>query len=232
MLPDSLSLAAIDATKERIRVTAIQRRDGWERVEELDKHQADSSGAEIEMRAFRRVVTRGLVAFEWDLQTNVALLQISQLPAHHRYEDIFKDFRLLTRAWLPVDRFPVLALGKAIGALYNEAKQPAGNLRAHGVEFEATDGRRLTGRSKQAKQPLDGNRIIDTALDSLQAAKGTGQLGNFFFVTEQAGATDEELWSEDTHVVLMAGGKNRINFTTPQDEETIRDVLQRIRAAC
>lgn len=232
VLPNKLQLSSIEHTATTVRVVAVQRREGWLREEALDDEKQDGDGNPIEMRAYRKLVTRGVVAFEWDLTTNVAMLQISQLPAHSDYKEVQQDFAQLVHTWLPIETFPSLSLSSAIASLYEAAKTSPRELRTHGVEFQAEDGRRLSGRSKRAQQRLEGHKIIDNALDSLNAADGRGEQGNFYFLFEDE--EKQDVLSEDqseVHVLLVAGEKNRINFTTPQTEEKIRHVLQVIRDA-
>lgn len=230
ILPTRLQLCSIEHSRNLLRVLAIQRREGWERIEDFDEGRTDDEGAQIQLRAFKRFVTRGLMCFEWDLITNVAMLQISQLPTHHRYEDAQASFSDLVSTWLQIDLFSTVRLSKAISSLYASTKQASRKVRAHGVEFEGLDGRRLTGRSKLARQSLEGNPIIDSALDSMHRSNGLGQQGNFFFIFQEQGEEDDA--SESVHAILLAGNKNRINFPTPQDETKVRHVLRCIREAC
>lgn len=236
VLPAKMSLASIDWTTERLRVSAVRRRVGTERVEDYDSESTDSEGEPIELRAYRTVVTRGLVVFEWDFHDNVAMLHITQLPAHTKYEHAVEEFATLLRNWLSLAQFPHLKLSSAVAALRVKAMNPASRVRAHVVELEAADGKRMAARTKSAAQRLEGNRHIDGAFAGLSADHGEGHMGNFFFtITENSNATapsgvDPDL--SEAHVLIHAGSKNRINFPTPQSEQVIRNVLQRIREVC
>ncbi|HTP27487.1 MAG TPA: hypothetical protein VMK12_17775 [Anaeromyxobacteraceae bacterium] len=229
VLPQQLELVTIEGSQLALRAVAVRRREGWERVEELDEERVDETDGDIKLRAFKKVITRGLISFEWDLANNVAMVQITQLPTHIHYEDVQAEFAALVSKWLPLERFPPVSLGPAVASLYAEAKKVGSDVRSHGVEFEALDGRRLHGKSKRAKQPLEGNAIIDAALESMSKSNGIGNQGNFFFQVRAVGARTVD---DEAHVIVWASDINRINFTTPQDEATVRDVLQRIRAAC
>lgn len=239
VLPPKMQLASIEWSPGRLRVAAVKRRVGTERVEDYDDESTDSDGSPIELRAYRTVVTRGLVVFEWDLSDNVAMIQVTQLPAHTRYEHAVEEFTTLVKGWLAVAQFPHIKLGAAVSALRVRAKDPSSRIRAHVVELEAADGKRMAARTKWAQQRLEGNQHIDTAFDGLSAEDDSaGHMGNFFFtITENSNATprSEDDGSPDrseAHVIVHAGKKNRVNFTTPQSEQVIRDVLQRIRQAC
>lgn len=79
-LPEKMKVSSILHDSNRLRVTAIKRRDWWERNIEYDDSSETEKGDEVELRAFVHRVTRSLVAFEWNLVSNVATPQISQLP--------------------------------------------------------------------------------------------------------------------------------------------------------
>src|SRR6266481_968169 len=52
ILPAKLSLSAIEHTDGRIRITAVERRDAWERDEALDKEGPTVGGADVQLRAY------------------------------------------------------------------------------------------------------------------------------------------------------------------------------------
>jgi hypothetical protein len=252
VLPEKMTLASIELDPlHGLRVMAVMRCQGSERDErEDDDGVRESDGAEIEYRAFVKVITRGLVMFEWNLKTNEAMMRIRQLPGGLKYEDVFATFKTLVKSWLPIDHFPLVTLGAALLNLRELAKDEDEGIRAHVVDLAAHDGRRVIGRSQHADQRLDGNDDIDGAMDKV-AEDGSGYAGNFFFepaandngsVADSDDEEDEDDEDDaaaarrrrrnDAHVVLQANKKNRINFMTPQTETVIRNVLQRIRSAC
>jgi hypothetical protein len=80
VLPDKMKLSSILHNPKRLRITAIRRRDWWERNPDYDGTTRTDDCEEVELRAYVHRVTRSLVAFDWDLVANNAFLQISQLP--------------------------------------------------------------------------------------------------------------------------------------------------------
>jgi hypothetical protein len=103
LLPDTLRLSTIDWSPTRLRVTAVERRVGYERTADLDDEGEDPEGDPVEFRAYVRRTSRGLIAFEWDLVANEAFLQITQLPSHENYDEAQARFNALVRDWLAVD---------------------------------------------------------------------------------------------------------------------------------
>jgi hypothetical protein len=78
-LPKQLTISSIIYDGKRLRVVAIRKREWWERQPELDDTSQTDDGDPVTLRAFVRRITRGIVAFEWDVVANTAFLQISQL---------------------------------------------------------------------------------------------------------------------------------------------------------
>ena len=72
----------------RLRITAVEKREYAERTPEHDQEKETRSGERITLRAYMYHLTRTLVAFEWDLNANVAMLQITQLQEDGDYEKL------------------------------------------------------------------------------------------------------------------------------------------------
>lgn len=231
LLPDLIELSSIELSPARLRVMAVERRVGYERVEELDDSGLDDYGEPVEYRAYVQQTTRGLFAFEWDLVANEAFLQITQLPMHHKYEEAQSRFYALVRAWLAVDSFSALSIGAAITEFHR--REQAGNFagRSQRVELEALDGRRIAGTSKAATQSLTGNVDIDDALETIRDRGAQGHAGHFYLVSDSADPNNPITPGSDVHVMLL-GNKNRINIMTPQREDIVRYAIRTVREAC
>jgi hypothetical protein len=227
ILPPKLALSTIEHTPERLRVVAVERREAWERDEDRDLEDETEEGSPVELRAFVHQVTRGIIAFDWDLVSNTAMLQITQLPTRFRYEHAVERFRELVKSWLDVDAFPQTDLSPAIRYLYKRERNDDGLTRSHGIDYSTAHGRRLSGRSASAKDPLLGETVIDDALDSV-CENGVGRQGNFYWLPAADGVNPLK---DEVHVIVLAE-QRRINFPTPNDEVAIRYVLQGLRAAC
>ena len=231
LLPESLRLSRIECDKTRLRVVSVERREGFEHIEEFDKEGLTKDGDEVTYKAFVRQVTRGLICFEWDLQANHAFLQISQLPSHESYDDAMTRFASLVSGWLPLANFPVLPVRGAILQFHKLDQLGQGSVRSHRVELAALDGRRISGSSASAQQSLKGNPAIDQAMSSVRDNGGVGHLGNFYLLPEAQNASNPIATDSDAHIMLL-GNRDRLNFMTPQNESVVRYVLQRVREAC
>ena len=92
ILPNKMKVSSVLHEPGRLRVTAIKKRDWWERNPEYDGSTTTTEGDDVQLRAFVHRVTRSLVAFEWDLVANNAFLQISQLPTGFDYAEVAEEF--------------------------------------------------------------------------------------------------------------------------------------------
>lgn len=237
-LPDKMRVSSIVHDGRRLRITAIKKREWTERNPAYDETKRSDAGEMIELRAFVHRVTRGLVAFEWDLSANTAFLQISQLPRHSRYEEVAEEFIRLIGGWLDISRFPIVDLRPPIRKLHELEENGTGEIRSHSINYRTLQGRRLEGTSASPADPLLGEPIVDAALAAVRNS-GVGHSGNFYWLASGAskgklnGASNGHASPliTDVHVVIIAY-RNRINFPTPNDERTVRHVLSRIRSHC
>lgn len=229
-LPKKMKVSSILHNGYRLRITAIKKREWWERDAEYDESRVTDEGDAIALRAFIHRVTRGLVAFEWDLNANTAFLQISQLPAGFRYEDVAKEFFDLIRGWLDITCFPLVDLRPVIKKLQEVEGAKTGELRSHGAKYRTAEGRTLEAKSASPADPLLGEAVIDAALAAVRK-DGVGHLGNFYWLPSVAKNPPVNPLEADVHVIVV-GWHNRINFPTPNGEQAIRHVLSRIRSHC
>jgi len=226
-LPQTMKVSSILHDGNRLRITAIKRRDWWERDEEYDDATTTEEGVDVQLRAFVFRVTRSLVAFEWDLVTNTAFLQISQLPTGFDYAEVAREFFDLIAVWLDIKIFSLVDLRSPIKKLHELEEAGAGETRSHGINYRTLQGRRLEAKSASAADPLLGDTAIDTALSAVRKT-GVGHLGNFYWLPNQVANPVPNPLDSEMHVIIV-GAKNRINLPTPNVEQTIRYVLSRIR---
>ena len=228
LLPPVLELASIIWSPDALRVTSIERRTGLVRDEDRDDEDETEDGDEVHYRAYVQRTTRGMIIFDWDFASNTAFLQITQLPSQDDYESAQARFYNLVGAWLPLHTFAIQDLRKAIVEFRRLNKAQQGNVRSHAVELADPDGRRVTGTSASAEQPLPGNQTLDTGMDNFINAGAVGHSGNFYFTSGPGSAIEP---TKEMHFTLM-GTRNRLNIMTPQSEPTIRYAIQRVRDAC
>jgi hypothetical protein len=228
VLPEKMKVSSILHDARRLRVTAVKRRDWWERDPEYDSSTATREGDDIELRAFVHRVTRSLVAFEWDLVANNAMLQISQLPSGFDYADVAEEFFDLIAPWLDISDFAVMDMRPPIKKLHELEEARRGETRSHGINYRTLQGRRFEGKSASPADPLLGDMAIDAALGAVRRSS-VGHLGNFYWLASEGQNSNGSPLDAEVHVIVV-GSKNRVNFPTPNDEQTIRYVLSRIRS--
>lgn len=228
VLPDKMKVSSILHDPKRLRITAVKRRDWWERNSDYDDTTTTVDGDDVELRAYVHRVARSLVAFEWDLVANNAFLQISQLPRGFDYDAVANEFFDLIEKWLDRSLFSVIELRRPITKLHALEEAGKGETRSHGINYRTLQGRRFQGKSASPADPLLGEAPIDAALRAIRKSS-IGHIGNFYWTASNNGHV--HVLSSDVHVIVV-GFKNRVNFPTPNDEQTVRYVLSRIRSHC
>jgi len=168
------------------------------------------------------------VVFEWDLNANLAMLQITQLQEDEEYEAVAGEFFEIVEPWLSNKLFCPVDLRPAIQSLHEAEKNGQGEVRSHGVHYLTPRGRRISAHSPSFRDSVVGEPFLDEAMDRIRR-NGAGHLGNFYFLPEvEPGPVANPLTSE-VHVIIV-GSKSRTNFPTPNTEEVIRYVLHRLRS--
>lgn len=223
ILPDELELASIDWSPKRLRVTAIRKREGWVRREEFDKS-AKADGRPMELRAFVHQVFRGITAFEWNLVSNEAFLQVTQLPTGASYENAANEFADAIDAWLDLSDFDKVDLRKIIKNLEELIDKGKTDVELHALASGFMGQRRLSARSTSSKVPLNGNASLDRAMKSIRSSS-VPRIADYFWPTTAGSDGDD---NPRVHVIVVAEHQ-RINFATPTSEEGFRHVLQGLR---
>jgi hypothetical protein len=221
-LPKALTLASIRSTSSVLRVTAIRRREGWVRDHDLVKYGKTPDGREVEYRGFVRQVLRGLVAFEWNLVANEAMLQISQLPSGSSYEGVAAEFATIVESWLRIKDFSLIDVRRANAELHKLERAKKAKTTSQYAGFDRVGSRRFTVRSTSNKVPLFGDKDIDDFLSKVEP-ESVPRIGGYFW-----GADGKGKDSKRTHFVIV-GAKKRVNVMTPSSEERLRNVVTELR---
>ena len=162
VLPEKMKVSSVRHDPKRLRITAIKRRDGWERNADYDEmRETELRGEVVELRAYVHRVTRSLVAFEWDLVANNAFLQISQLPRGVDYLDVADEFFALVENWLDRSMFTVVDLRPPITKLHALEETGNGETRSHGIKYRTMHGRHFEGKNVS----MAVSRAIDSIRD-------------------------------------------------------------------
>lgn len=228
VLPDKLTLSSVTHSDGRLRATAVQMRPYSERTPEHDEVKQTQDGERLTLKAYIHHLTRTLAVFEWDLNANVAMLQVTQLQQEGDYEKVAGEFFRLVDPWLGIGQFTAVDLRPVIGRLHEIEGSGRAEARSHGYTYSSLRGRRVSAHSPSARDSVRGEAFIEEAMDVV-SKKGVGHLGNFYWLPRvQPGSVANPLKSE-VHVIIVAA-KSRINFPTPNEEDEVRYVLHRVRA--
>lgn len=139
ILPEKLALSSVTHTDGRLRITAVQMREYRERVPQHDEEK-EIDGESIFLKAYKDHRTRTLAGFEWDLNANVAMLQITQLQEDGDYEDLAEEFYRLVKAWLDIKQFGAVDLRPVIPKLHELEKDGQAEARSHGIDYRTLLG--------------------------------------------------------------------------------------------
>lgn len=227
ILPTDLTLSSIEYHPTRdLKVLAVQRRDYIERREDLDPPNTDS---DIELHAYQHQVLRGVIIFYWDLISNQARLQITQLPSRGNYEDVESAFGHLIHPWLPFNLFTKVNLRPSITYLRNlERSNP--ETRSQDVSVVSYGGRKISFKSPTSQDSTSGEEVIDEAFEHVRDV-AIGHLGNFYWLPKSVNTRPENILEEEVHTIIV-GNRGRINFMTPNTKEDFEYVLSRVRSMC
>ncbi len=229
ILPEALTVSAIEYSDVALRITAVERRHGFVRDEDMDEWGTDEHGQRVHKRAYIEEINRGLIIFEWDRIKNVAMLQITRLPTNDDYDKALDRFRRVVRKWLDLSRFPLLDPRSAVKALHQEEKDlgvKAARARACGIKYDTKAGGSIETTSATSKLSILSDSATSQAA-SIGLQSGVGRNGNFYWRDHPTASGGER----GLHVKIL-GKAGRIHFPTDEKEEDIRHVLKNIRELC
>ncbi len=228
ILPRKLSISSIQYLPgEELKILAVQRREYNERYPEHDDS-LTVDGVHIERHAYRQEVLRGIIIFNWNLVSNQARLQISQLPSKGGYETAEETFKTLTHPWLPLNQFSKVDLRRSITRLNELESAGTAEARSHGLSYRTLGGRAITAKSPTSHDSVLGEKAVDNFVSHIRKS-GVGHLGNFYWLPNHGTPFEKE--NKEIHTIIV-GSQKRINFTTPNLKEDFEYVLSRVRYLC
>jgi hypothetical protein len=228
ILPEKLTLSSVMHADGRLRVTAVEKREYSERTPEHDEEKETKSGDRIILKAYVQHLTRTLAAFEWDLNANVATLQITQLQEEGDYEKLAEKFGQLVKPWLDVKQFGSVDLHPVIKTLHEMERNGKCEVRSHRIDYRSLRGTSVSVRSASPRDSVFGEDDIDLAMDGV-GKNSVGRLGNFYWLSGVKPGPAANPLTGDVHVIIV-GANSRVNFPTPNAQDVVRYVLQRVRA--
>jgi hypothetical protein len=227
ILPNKLTLSSVTHADGRLRITAVQMREYRDRVPEHDEEK-EIDGERVFLKAYKDRQTRTLAGFEWDLNANVAMLQITQLQEDGDYENLAVEFFRLVKAWLDIKNFGAVDLRPVIPKIHELEKNGQAEARSHGIDYRSLLGRRISARSPNPQASVHGEAYIDDAMENVRK-NSVGHLGNFYWLAGKKPGPGTNPLRGDVHVMIV-GANSRVNFPTPNTEDVVKYVLSRIRA--
>ncbi len=230
VLPSELALSAIRADGEVIEIVAVERREYDVREPEYDRVEPTTAGETIVYKAYRHVVTRGLVTLRWNTATGAAAIHISEGFGRYGYDDAAGRLAALIGDFIDLDRFENKEIGRAIAALHDAERNGTPEVRSHRVGYQSKGGRTVEATSPSTNTSVVGEQVVDNALTNV-AGVSTGRIGNFFWLpgTGPTSSANPLTDRRGLHMIIIAAA-SRVHFMVPSDEQSVSYVLQRIRA--
>ena len=227
ILPKTLTPSSIKYTTGReLEIYAVERREHWKRKQECDERRIQKN-KEIEFRAYLHQVTRGIMIFRWNLVSNNAILQISQLPSYFKYEEAEERFAELIRPLLNLELFQKIDLRPVIKELHRLEGTSNPVARSHSIGYRTLGGRAVSVQSPTYRDSVLGEQDLDSALSNI-SRQSVGHNGNFYWLPSSTNPADGNPLAKEVHTIIV-GTKNRINFTTQNKEEDLKYVLSRVQ---
>ena len=227
-LPSGLTLSSITLRDETVTISAVERREYDERAPELDQAVLSDNGQLIVLKAYRHVVTRGILALRWNPSSRAASLHISEGHGRYDYTEAAERFGALISEFLDWERFQPHDIRRAIRRLHDLERQGTPEARSHRVAYVSHGGRAVEATSPTPGTSVVGEQVVDEAMLNVAGA-ATGRAGNFYWLPRKGPAPEENPLARDLHVVVLAR-ESRVHFMVPSNEEAVTYVLRRIRA--
>lgn len=227
-LPRELTLSSIEYSGAVLRISAVERREGIVREHDYDTEKRLEDDTTIIYRAYKYLVYRGFIIFEWDLVANQAALRISQLPSGEKYEDARSRFEALIASLLDLGGFSPICLRSVIARLHELEEMKKPEARSQGIAYRTIEGRTVEGRGAGGSLGMMGESVVDTTMSNVRKVS-VGHTGNFYWLPADVNVASDNPLTNELHVI-MNGEARRTNFPVYSPEPQIRYVLQRIRA--
>jgi len=214
VLPEETTLSSIEWAPERVRFVWIEKRQWEERVSEED---IEEEG--MVWRAYRINVSRGLIAFDWDLVSGHAMLMIQRLPKGTKYHHIRDRFEKELEPIVCLSQFERMRVSRAIQHI-----EASGEVRRRQLAYQTRQGGKATLTSAGQLRDTFADPDLERAGQALKG-ETVGLLGNFYWLPVQ-GKLGRELHSK------LYASDQRVGIFGEHQERDVRYVLSRIRYYC
>jgi hypothetical protein len=230
ILPDEPTLTSIEWTPDRVRFIWVEKRVWHDRDTTKDetiitrREKSDFIREQIVLRAYRVRLSRGLITFDWDLNTNHAMMLIQRLPRGNQYVSTRDTFEKALTSIFAINTFEKARVSRSLRSIEN-----CDETRRHHMTFQSTHNRGTIAVTSPHKKydVFSHDSVIERARNALDI-DATGLLGNFYW-KPVAGQLSCEVY---THIYGIDDNDQRVGILAEHTEEDVRYVLSRIRAHC
>lgn len=228
----TLSTIQFDEENGTIRFIWIERRTWRVRLPDEDRIERATDNDlpnsliqdQIVWQAYRVRMARGLIVFEWNLNTNDAMMLIQQLPSGRQYKALRDQFEGYLRRFFAIDSFDKVRLSSALPGI-----ETCGETRRQHMTFRSTDNRgKIAVTSPRKEQDVFDDDIVINRARTAVGGDATGLLGNFHWL-ENGGRPDTEVY---TQIYGEDDDDQRVGILAEHTEQNVRYVLSRIRHHC
>lgn len=206
--PGELSLSVIEWTPTNVKFVWIVKVDYDERVEDEDSWDEDRN---LEFRAYRPRIQRGVVSLDWNLVSGQAMLMIQRMPTETIHKDVLADTWKQICKFIDSDMFKQIKLGKVIEHLEKD-----NDVRVRRGITEAANGLRADYRSKSKKH--DAKTLSNYKKSKQALGKSFGYFGNFYW------KVNDEI-SKEIHTNLYSKNNSILIFSQHPESE-VRHVIE------
>lgn len=228
VLPEEATLSSIQWSSNRVRFLWVDKRIWRERDESLDySEQVDPENGgffreEIEWQAYRTRISRGLVAFDWDLISGEAMMLIQRVPQSRKksYLEIRQQFEQELRPMLDLNTFERVRVSRVVRAL-----ESSDETRRHQMKYLSDNrGQLLVTSPKKTLDVFGDDPTFERTRQALED-EATGLLGRFYWKPAPTRLTHEIytlIYGEDDD-------DQRVGIYAEHLEQDVCYVLSRIR---
>ena len=194
LLPQDIQLCEVQLTADKLRFIWVERRYWEERVSEEDRQEGD-----LILRAYRPRTERGVVTFEMDLVSGIAMLMIRQLPSGTKYSEIRDRFLANLEPFLDIRQLQPIRVSPAITPL-----EQSGLVRRRQLAYASRGGSRVQLSSAGRNSDLLQDRDIQGIATPLRA-NTAGSDANFYWLVndELPRELRSRIYGEDQRVAIF-----------------------------
>ncbi|MEI9941982.1 MAG: hypothetical protein WDO69_32615 [Pseudomonadota bacterium] len=213
-LPPATTLSKVDWSPQRVRFVWITTRNWEERLDGKDRRE----GLRV-WKAYEERSARGVLAFDWNLQSGDAMLMIERLPSGNDYEDARTALVKELKPLLDLSVFSTVEVGRGIQPI-----EKSNEVLNRSLALRSQRGTKVSFTSRSRKRDAferdpDAQRSRESLGDNV-----AGDTGNFYW--KKAGVL-----TDDLHTTIYAKD-SRVGIFGERTEEEVAHVIQRIRHYC